>query len=171
MPAGAFVDALPGEGDLVVLSWDRGRPIPMPTEAMGAALDAGRRGRDFIVGDLPRQLDQAAVCVLDAADLGYLVVPAEVRACAAAARVAAVVLPHCPVLRLVVRQPASGGLPATAVADAVGLPLAGVMRTEPAIRSAMERGDPPVGSGRGALAALCDELIASITTDPMAAAA
>ncbi len=63
---------------------------------MAATLEAGRRGRDLVVVDLPRQLDDAAQIALQAADQTYLVVPAELRAAAAAARVAATVTPHCP---------------------------------------------------------------------------
>ena len=62
------------------------------------------------------------------ADRGYLVVPAELRACAAAARVAAVAGPHCPSLAAVVRGPAPGGLRTKDVAQAIGIPLAGSLR-------------------------------------------
>jgi secretion/DNA translocation related CpaE-like protein len=155
----ALVDALPGQPDLVVLSWDRGEPTVATPEAMIAALDAGRRGRDLVVIDLPRRLDDAATIALTAADRAYLVVPAELRACAAAARVAATALPHSPGLSVVVRQPAPGGLSAVEVAEAVGLPLAGAFRRESAISAALERGEPPTSSGRGSLARLCDRLL------------
>ncbi|MGV9978544.1 septum site-determining protein Ssd, partial [Micromonospora wenchangensis] len=75
----ALVRALPHRGDLVVLSWDRGEPLALPAPAMAATLDAARRGRDFVVVDLPRQLDDAAVLALQAADQAYVVVPAELR--------------------------------------------------------------------------------------------
>jgi secretion/DNA translocation related CpaE-like protein len=156
----ALVESLPGRTDLVVLSWDRGEPTVATPEAMIAALDAGRRGRDLVVIDLPRCLDDAATLALANADRTYLVVPAELRACAAAARVAATALPHSPGLSVVVRQPAPGGLTATEVAAAVGLPLAGSFRRESAISAALERGEPPASSGRGSLARLCDRLLA-----------
>ena len=70
-------------------------------------LDAGRRGRDLVIVDLPRRLDDASLLALGTADRGYLVVPAELRACAAAARVATVAGPHCPSLAAVVRGPDS----------------------------------------------------------------
>ena len=51
---------------------------------MAAAVDAGRRGRDLVVIDLPRRFDESSLLALTAADRAYLVVPAELRACAAA---------------------------------------------------------------------------------------
>jgi secretion/DNA translocation related CpaE-like protein len=167
----ALVEALPGQPDLVVLSWDRGEPSVATPEAMIAALDAGRRGRDLVVVDLPRSLDDAAVLALTAADQAYLVVPAELRACAAAARVAATALPHSPFLSLVVRQPAPGGLSSVEVAKAVQLPLAGSFRLESSVSSALERGEPPARSGRGSLAKLCDRLLDRRDSQPTQVAA
>lgn len=161
----ALVDALPGHAELVILSWDRGEPMVVPPEAMAAALDAGRRGRDLVVIDLPRRLDSSSVLALRAADRCYLVVPAELRACAAAARVAAMALPHCPALSLVVREPGPGGLAVKEVADAVGLPLAGSLRSEPNLPAALERGEPPAAGGRGSLAVLCGQLLAELGVD------
>ncbi|HYN93518.1 MAG TPA: septum site-determining protein Ssd, partial [Pilimelia sp.] len=64
----SLVRALPGRGDLVLLSWDRGELLNLPAHAMAATMDAGRRGRDLVVVDVPRQLDDAAVLALQAAD-------------------------------------------------------------------------------------------------------
>jgi secretion/DNA translocation related CpaE-like protein len=133
--------------------------VAVPAEAMATALDAGRRGRDLVVVDLPRRLDDASLLALGAADRGYLVLPAELRACAAAARVAAVAGPHCPSLAAVVRGPAPGGLRAKEVAQALGLPLAGSLRAEPRLAGALERGEPPARDGRGPLAQLCQRLL------------
>ncbi len=118
--APALVRALPSRGDLVVLSWDRGDVLAVPAEAMAATLDAARRGREFVVVDLPRQLDDAAVTALQSADRAFVVVPAELRATAAAARVAAVAAPHCHDLSVIVRGPAPGRLRAAEVARALG---------------------------------------------------
>jgi secretion/DNA translocation related CpaE-like protein len=155
----ALVEVLPQRGELVVLSWDRGELLSVPAEAMVSALDAGRRGQDLVVVDLPRRLDDASVLALSAADRGYLVVPAELRACAAAARVAAMAAPHCPSLSVVVRGPAPGGLRAREVASALGLPLAGMVKPEPGLAAALERGQPPARDGRGPLAVLCERLL------------
>ncbi|WP_107077356.1 septum site-determining protein Ssd, partial [Micromonospora sp. MH33] len=106
----SLVRALPSRGDLVVLSWDRGALRHLPAEAMAATVDAARRGRDVVVLDLPRHLDDAAVVALQAADRALIVVPAELRATAAAARVVAVAAPHCADLAVIVRGPAPGRL-------------------------------------------------------------
>jgi secretion/DNA translocation related CpaE-like protein len=158
----SLVGALPARGDLVVLSWDRGELHAAGPEAMATALDAGRRGRDIVVVDLPRRLDDASELALAAAQRGFLVVPAELRACAAAARVVAVARPHCPALSVVVRGPAPGGLQAREVARSLGLPLAGQMRAEAGLPGALERGQPPTGEGKGPLAELCDRLLRDV---------
>ncbi|ASW57366.1 septum site-determining protein Ssd [Plantactinospora sp. KBS50] len=167
----SLVRALPSRDDLVMISWDRGDPVHLPVDAMAAALDAGRRGRDVMVVDLPRQLDEAAVIALQAADLGLLIVPAELRATAAAARVARSAAPHCPNLSLVVRGPAPGGLRAREVSRSLDLPLVGTLRPEPGLRRALERGEAPAASGHGPLATLCQRIIREVTGTPVAGAA
>jgi hypothetical protein len=62
----------------------------------------------------------------------------------------------------VVRGPAPTGLPAEAVADALGLPLAGSLRPEPGLAAALDRGDVPPVRPRGPLAALSAQLLASV---------
>ncbi|HLL64711.1 MAG TPA: septum site-determining protein Ssd [Micromonosporaceae bacterium] len=167
----ALVDALPRRGDLAVLSWDRGDLLGVPAAAMAAALDAGRRGRELVVADLPRRLDDAAVMALAAADLALLVVPAELRACAAAARVAAAAATHTTVLSLVVRGPAPGRLKAREIARALGLPLVGTLRPESELARGLERGEPPTGTGRGPLAELCRRLLTDLGLPAKAVAA
>lgn len=169
--APALVRALPSRGDLVVLSWDRGDLLPLPAPAMAATLDAARRGRDVVVVDLPRHLDDAAVTALQAVDRAFLVVPAELRATASAARVVAAAVPHCADLSLIVRGPAPGRLKAAEVAGALGLPLAGTLRPEPALCRGLERGEAPAADGRGSLAALCQRIVAELTGAPAAGAA
>lgn len=162
----SLVRALPSRGDLVVLSWDRGDLLHLPAQAMAATLDAARRGRDLVVVDLPRQLDDAAVVALQAADRALVVVPAELRATAAATRVVATAAPHCAELAAIVRGPAPGRLKATEVARALGLPLAGTLRPEPGLCRGMERGEAPAADGKGPLAALCQRIVGELTGVP-----
>ena len=161
--APALVRALPSRGDLVMLSWDRGDLLALPAEAMAATMDAGRRGRDIVVVDLPRQLDDAAVIALQAADQAFVLVPAELRATAAAARVAAAAALHCANLSVIVRGPAPGRLKAREIARALGLPLVGTLRPEPGLCRSLERGEAPTASGRGSLAALCQRIVTDLT--------
>src|SRR6266545_3905175 len=119
-------------------------------------------GVELVVVDLPRRLDDTAALALAAADIALLLVPAELRACAAAARVAAAAAPHTPSLRVVVRGPAPGRLRPREIARALGLPLAGSLRAEPDLARALERGEPPAGTGKGPLASLCQRLISEL---------
>ncbi|KHD78527.1 septum site-determining protein minD [Actinoplanes utahensis] len=167
----ALLGALPNRGDLVLLSFDRAELPGVPIEAMAATLDAARRGRDVIIADLPRQLDDAALLALQAADRTLLVVPAELRATASAARTAAVVAAHCENLAVVVRGPAPGNLRARDIAAALHLPLAGTLRPEPAVCRGIEEGRAPTADGKGHLAALCHHLISDLTRTPTSKAA
>jgi secretion/DNA translocation related CpaE-like protein len=159
----ALVGALPRRGSLCVLSFGRGDSGAVPADAMAATLDAGRRGRDVVVVDLPRRLDDAAALyALNAADRVLLVVPAELRACAAAARVVAALRPHRPSLSVVVRGPTPGRLTPSDIADTLDLPLAGALRPEPGLGRALEHGRAPAADGDGPLAGLCRRILADL---------
>ena len=159
----ALVDALPGHGDLVVLSWDRGEPSRSPRSRRWAPRSTPvGAGRDLVVdrpATPPRRAGDRSRC--RAADRAYLVVPAELRACAAAARVAATALPHAPGCRwwCANRVRPGCGSPRSSRRSSCRSPA----RSAPsrASSAALERGEPPASSGRGSLAALCDKLLAS----------
>jgi secretion/DNA translocation related CpaE-like protein len=145
---------------LTVLSCGRDEVAPSAA-AVAAVIEAGRRAGDVVVCDLPRTLGEVTAAALDRADLGVLVVPAEVRACAAAARMVAALGPRAAQLQLVVRGPAPGGLRATDVSEALGLPLLAAMRPQPDLAVALERGvlrpgrrSPLAVGARAVLAAL-----------------
>ena len=159
LPAAALAEALPRMDGLSVLSWDRGSAFAVPAEAMAAVLGAARRAHDLVVVDLPRTFDDASRVALGVAGCVLLAVPAELRAAAAAGRVAACAGTLCQDLRLVVRGPAPSGLEADTVATLLGLPLAGQLRAEPGLDLALERGEAPARRGRGPLAELCARLI------------
>lgn len=165
----ALHDALPRVDGLPVLSWDRGGDLALPAEALGAVLDAGVRGSRLTVVDLPRHPGDATLAALARSDVVLLVVRAEVRAAAAAARVALAVAPHTRDLRVVVRGPAPSGLPADAVAGSLGLPLAGRLRAEPGLSAALERGEPPARRRRGPLADFCRRFLCEALALPAAA--
>jgi secretion/DNA translocation related CpaE-like protein len=170
VPAGALAQALPRVGGMSLLSWDRGPEVEVPVEAVRSVLSAARRSHDLVVVDLPRHVDGTAREVLLAATTTFLLVPAELRATASAARVAARVSSLCHDVRVVVRGPSPSGLSATEVAATLQLPLAGEVRSERAISRGLEEGVSP-GSRRGSpLAALCLSLLAA-ATDPAGRAA
>jgi secretion/DNA translocation related CpaE-like protein len=167
VPASALHAALPappvthrGAGELGVLSCDRSAHGPSPA-AVTSVIEAGRRAGEIVVCDLPRYPTEAAVAALAAADLAVLVVPADVRSCAAGARVAAVLAEHGGPVRLVVRGPAPGGVDAAEVAGALGLPLLAAMRPEPGLARALEQGSAP-GRPRGPLAGAARAVLAEL---------
>ena len=156
----ALEAALPRVASVPVLSCDSARPIP--AEAMAAVLDAARRVSDIVITDLPRQAHPAAVEVLARATVGYVVIPADVRAAAAAVRIVAEAGPASPELRAVVCGPARSMLTAEVIARHVRLPLAGEYRRERSIELAAGHGEPPARGRRGQLRMLCRRIVADI---------
>ncbi|MEU2790581.1 septum site-determining protein Ssd [Streptomyces sp. NPDC007100] len=154
---GALEESLPRLHSLRVLSWDRGDCVAIPPQAMRAVVAAARRRGGAVVVDLPRRLDEAVVEALAQVDLGLLVVPAELRAVAAARRVAAGVQVVLPDLRVVARggsDPAVGRAAEPApddIARLLGLPLAGELAWESGLADGLARGAPPGGDPRGPL--------------------
>jgi secretion/DNA translocation related CpaE-like protein len=160
VPAAALDRALPRLGELALLSWDRGEgAAQVPLEAARAVLAAARRSHELVVVDVPRHLDEVGQEVLSSAASALLVVPAEVRAAAAAARVAGRAGRLCRDVRLVVRGPAPAGLTADQVQQALGLPLAGEVRGETGLARALEEGVPPGDRKGSPLVGLCEVLL------------
>ncbi|MBP2475257.1 secretion/DNA translocation related CpaE-like protein [Crossiella equi] len=145
LDAVALRQALPryGRNDLAVLSCDEDTGALEP-QAVDSVLAAGRRGGGTVVCDLPRHFDEAAGVVLDTADLTVLLVPAEVRACTSAARVARLVGKRGTPLAMVVRGPAPTGLTTKDVAAAVGLPALATMKPCNGLEAALDTGRLPL---------------------------
>jgi secretion/DNA translocation related CpaE-like protein len=154
---GALEESLPRLHSLRLLSWDRGDCVAVPPQAVRAVLAAARRRGGTVVVDLPRRLDEGVGEVLAQLDLAILVVPAELRAVAAAGRVASGVGMIVRDLRVAVRGPSAPGLDGREVARLLGLPLAGELPTEPALTRTHEAKSPPGAAGRGPLARFCKE--------------
>jgi secretion/DNA translocation related CpaE-like protein len=144
-------------GGLTVLSCDRDGQGPDGV-AVRTVCGAGRRAGETVVCDVPRYPSEPGTAALETADLAVLVVPAEVRACAAASAVAARVLRFGVSLQLVVRGPAPGGLTPRDVSRALGLPLLAAMRPQPGLASALDRGAVP-GRSRGPLATAAAQVL------------
>ncbi|MGI5349705.1 septum site-determining protein Ssd [Streptomyces sp. CA-250714] len=159
----ALAESLPRSHDLSLLSWDRGDRALVPAEAMKSVLSAARRRGGVVVVDLPRQVDETVAEALVQLDLGLAVVPAELRAVAAAHRVAARMQLAVRDLRAVVRTPGGpagahgygSGLDDTEVARLLGVPLAGELPWERGLLEDIDRGRPPGSAKDGALARFC----------------
>ncbi|MGW5619318.1 septum site-determining protein Ssd [Streptomyces olivaceus] len=154
---GALEASLPELHSLRVLSWDRGDCVAVPPPAVRAVLAAARRRGGTVVVDLPRRIDDGVAEVLSQLDVGLLVVPAELRAVAAAGRVATAVGMVLRDLRVAVRGPYASGLDDREVARLLGLPLAGEVPVESGLLRATESRRPPGTSARGPLARFCRE--------------
>jgi secretion/DNA translocation related CpaE-like protein len=159
LASAALRDALPERHGLTVLSWGRGHVVTIPPPAVRAVVSAARRGGDAVVLDMPRRLDAATEEALELCTCTLLVVPAEVRAVAAAARVALGLTAVTADVRVVVRGPSPSGLGAVEVSDALGLPVVAEMDSETHLGDRLDRGEPPAQTGRGTIAAACDEVL------------
>jgi secretion/DNA translocation related CpaE-like protein len=159
LSAPALLDALPHVEGLAVLSWDRGDPVGLPADPAASVLDAATRAVATVVIDLPRRLDAAAETLLCGCDELLLVVPATVRATAAAARVAAQLAAAVPVAGVVVREAAGPRLAPGDVAAALGLALRGSIPDDSGIAGAAQRGRPPMSRPRGPLHDCCRSLL------------
>jgi len=152
-------DALPRSRELAVLSWDRGDLLSIPSESMRSVVSAAQRGHDLVVVDLPRRLDAAAEEALIRTTVTLLVVPARVRAVAAAARVLAGLRDVAPALGLVVRTGGRPGVDAHQVQESLNLELWACMRPERGLADALEDGLGPLHRRRGALSVCCGEVL------------
>lgn len=129
---GQLDDSLPVVGGFSFLSWPgtRERPAAVDPVAVAAVMDAARRGYELVVVDVGRGRDALRTFAWDC-DRLLLVVPAQLKAAVAAARL----LTELPPVEtaLVVRGHAGAALDAQLIADSVGLRLHSIM---PEVRSA-----------------------------------
>ena len=161
-------ETLPRSGDLSVLSWRRGEPVPVSDEAVRALLDAAARGFDLVVADVPRYTGDVGRAAQRSADVTFLLVPAEVRATVAADGLAAALRRDTADLRLVVQGPAPGGLTPDAVAQALDLPSAGAFDRDRRLPAATDEGDLERACRRGPLADFCAKTLADLALQPYA---
>lgn len=163
--ARALRSELPGRHGLAVLSWDRGDLLTLAPDAADVVLAAARRAADLVVLDLPRWPDPAAEYAIGLCATVLLVVPAEVRAVAAATRVAASLTTLAADVRVVTRGPSSSGLSGPDVAMALGLPFAMHLPPEPRLGVQLDRGESPGLDDKGPLVQGCGRLIETLLRD------
>ncbi|KAF0650855.1 hypothetical protein K701_05615 [Streptomyces fradiae ATCC 10745 = DSM 40063] len=153
--AAALEESLPAPRGLRLLSWGRGDAAALPPEAMRSVLAAARRRGGVVVVDLPRRMDDATVEALAQVDMGLLIVPAELRAVAAARKVASTAGMVLDDLRVVVRGPYATGMDESWVARVLGLQLAGEVPEDPRLPVSLDSGAPPGASPSGPLGRFC----------------
>jgi secretion/DNA translocation related CpaE-like protein len=122
----AFRQALPLMSGISVLSWDREGSPEASADSWNAVLDAGMRGFDLTVVDLPRNPGGDSVSIVSRANSVVLVVSARVRGTIAAARLLEEIAPLATDIRIVVRE-RPGGVRPEAVAQILGVPLHGTI--------------------------------------------
>ncbi len=148
----ALQPALPTFGDLAVLSFHRGETQAIPAQAMRSVLEAGRRGFDLVVVDLPRHLDPSATEALGRASRTLLVATADVRGVLAAAQVLEQAARHTGDIRAVIRP---GILDGDTAATSLGIPTAGHLADQPRLTATLNRGDLPKLNPRTVLSTFC----------------
>lgn len=162
LPAGVIGAALPEVEGVRVLTGPRGQPATMSAQAVSAVLDAAARESDLVVVDLPRRIGDVEAAVLPRCRLVLLVVPGRVRGVASGGQVAAALEMHAGDVRVVVREPLAPGLDPEAVAEALLLPLAGQLGSEPRLTAALDGGEAAALPRRGPLASLSRQLLATV---------
>jgi secretion/DNA translocation related CpaE-like protein len=151
--------ALPTCSGVHFVSWDRTADLEVAPAAVRSVVEAASRVSDLVVADVPRYVDKRSAEVLVRSAATFLLVPAEVRAAAAGARVLSSVSAYSTTVRAVVRVPGPSGLGSETVAESLGIPLFGELRPERGIAQSLEHGAPPARSGRGPLARLCGRIL------------
>ncbi|MGW0810519.1 septum site-determining protein Ssd [Nonomuraea sp. NPDC002799] len=152
----ALQAALPSFGALAVLSFQRGEVAAIPSPAMRSVLEAGRRGFDLIVVDLPRHFDPASIEALSRARTTLVVATADVRGILSAVQVLGEARNHTSDLRAVLRP---GILDDDTAVGSLGIPSAGILPDQPRLTATLNRGELPQLGPRTVLGALCTSLL------------
>ncbi|WP_067517174.1 septum site-determining protein Ssd [Nocardia uniformis] len=138
--AEALHAALPATRGVTVLACARTTSMPaLRPPAVRAVLESARTAGDLLICDLSNDRGPHTDQLLDAADLVVMVVPATLRATAAAEPVAAHLVHRNPNVALTIRGPSPGGLRPPDIAAVLNLPLLHAMRPQPGLARRLER--------------------------------
>jgi secretion/DNA translocation related CpaE-like protein len=155
---------LPSVDGVWVLSFDRGRDLPLAAEIMREVLAALSTAADVVVIDLPRPDDVMFAALSPSVDLMVLLAGSGIRDLAGASVVAEHAAQSCSDLWLALRTSGKGSHFADSVAGALDLPLLAVVREEPSLAADLLHGIPPGSSAKGALATAADTVLAQCVT-------
>lgn len=154
--AAALRSALPSFGDLAVLSFARGEVAAIPLQAMRSVLEAGVRGFDLVVVDLPRHLDPAAVEALTRAHTTLTVTTADLRGILSTVQVLGELRKHTSDIRAILRP---GAIDHQTAAESLGIPTAADLPDQPRLTATLNRGELPGLGPRTVLGTLCASLL------------
>jgi secretion/DNA translocation related CpaE-like protein len=143
MTARALAEVLPESEGVSTLSFGRDAVVPPP---MANVVMAGTRGFEVVVVDVARQCDEWGSEALARSLLTVLVVPESVRGLGASKAVLGRIREHTSSVVAVAaaRRP---GLDRDTLADALGIPVVGRLRCDARLRTTIEHGAGPAGSG------------------------
>lgn len=167
LSAATLEQALPHVSGVSLLSWGRdGTSSPTP-EAFASILDAGARGFDLVVVDLPARIDQLTEAVVGRAHHTLLVAATRVRSAVAAARLTTALSARTAGLGVVLRDDPRG-ISEESVIATLAVPLLGRIPHHAALATRADEGEPP--SLRDAYGRACQALLSSVMTSSGAAA-
>jgi secretion/DNA translocation related CpaE-like protein len=156
----ALAAALPEACGVPVLAASREHPEEVPAEALLAVAIGARDSGCGVVVDLPVR-SAAAEALLAEVDLAVLLVPARLRA-AAAARALLSNERSGWASAVVVSRPVPGGLTRPEIADVVGRPIVAELATDRSAVARSERGEPPSVAARSPFGLLSRQLLAQL---------
>ncbi|MGX7825747.1 septum site-determining protein Ssd [Actinokineospora sp. 24-640] len=144
VPVSSLHSALPsrtkGTARLTILSGARAGEGPT-AEAVSAVVAAGRRTGETVVCDLPRHPGETVTAALGQADLAAVIVPADVRSCAAAHRVTTDLRARGVRTGLVIRGPSPSRLTPQEIADTLSVPLLATYSSDRDLPRSVDRGE------------------------------
>ncbi|MEO6143689.1 MAG: septum site-determining protein Ssd [Dermatophilaceae bacterium] len=151
---------LPTVDGVAVLSFDRARDVQLSAEIVHEVLHSLSRAADLVVVDLPRPDHKVFAALAPWLDSLVLLAGSGICDLAGASAVAEHLIRACPDVWLCLRTSGKGGHFADTVAGALDLPLLATVREEPSLAADVLHGIPPGSSGKGALAAVADKVLA-----------
>ncbi|ADD45500.1 septum site-determining protein Ssd [Stackebrandtia nassauensis] len=154
--------SLPHDSHLGLLSFSRNRSVHLDPATVTAVLDAATRSHDLVVIDAPRYGEPWLPDLISGSTLLGLVVPAEVRAIAAARQAIAVHAPQTDRARLILATTTPARLSTTDIVNAVGVPVATEIRRDPRLAAAAETGALPTRARHGTLVTAAKALLTEL---------
>lgn len=162
LSAASLREALPRLQGLGVLTWGSGTPGSVQPFAVKEVVNAGRRGHDLVLLDLPRGAERTLPELVSRCDELVVVTTATVPSIAATARLLALTAGHAG-RHLVVR---GTGVPVADIRRLTGFSEVHAMRPQRGLDEAVDLGLGPLRSHRGPLGRLALELVDRLAARP-----
>jgi secretion/DNA translocation related CpaE-like protein len=151
---------LPSVDGVGVLSFDRARDVLPAAETAHEVLHALSQAVDVVVVDLPRPDHQVFAALAPSLGAMILLAGSGIRDLAGASAIAEHLIRAGSEVWLCLRTSGKGSHFADTVAEALDLPLLGIVREEPSLATDVLHGIPPGSSAKGGLAAVADKVLA-----------